>query len=77
MSTRLSEQIQLPDGTRVHSLHNGHFHIYDPDDQETTNDIPPYLLSISGDRDWIIGVQAEHNCWISPQYRNFDWIYVA
>ena len=76
-STRLSERIQLPDGTRVHSLGIRHFHIYDPVDQETINDIPPYLLSISEDRDWIIGEQAEHNCWIPPQYRNFDSVYVA
>ena len=71
-STPLSERIQLPDGTRIHSLGNGHFHIYDPVDQETTNGIPPYLLSISPHCDWIIGEQAEHNCWIPPQYRNFS-----
>ena len=76
-STRLSERIRLPDGTRVHSLSSGLFHIYDPVDQEMTDDIPPYLLSISRDRDWIIGEQTEHNCWISPQYRNFEWVYVA
>ena len=76
-STRLSERIQLPDGTRVHSLGICAFHIYDPVDQETTNDIPPYLLSISEDCDWIIGEQAEHKCWIAPQYRNLDWVYVA
>ena len=70
-STKLSEQIQLPDGTRVHSLSKGYFHIYDPVDQETTNGIPPYLLSISPDRDWITGEQAEHSCWIPPQYRDF------
>ena len=72
-----SEQIQLPDGTRVHFLGIRHFHIYDPVDQERTNDIPPYLLSISQDHDWIIGEHAEHSCWISPQYRDFDWVYVA
>ena len=76
-STRLSEKIQLPDGTRVHSLSHGHFHVYDPIDQETTNDIPPYLLSISDDCDWIIGEQAEHNCWIPPRYRNVRRAYVA
>ena len=76
-STRLSERIQLPDGTRVHPLGKVHFHIYYPVDQEMTNDIPPYLLSISHDRDWIIGERAEHNCWIPPHYRNFDWVYVA
>ena len=42
-----------------------------------TYDIPPYLLSISQDRDWMIGVQTEHDCWISPQYRNFEWVYVT
>ena len=75
-STQLSERIQLPDGTRVHFLNNGDFHIYDPIDQETTNDIPPYLLSISEDRDWIIGEQTDHNCWILPRYRNFTRAYV-
>ena len=69
--TKLSERIQLPDGTRVHSLNNGYFHIYDPVDQETTHGLPPYLLSISPDRDWITGEQAEHSCWIPPQYRDF------
>ena len=76
-STKLSEQIQLPDGTRVHSLSNGDFHIYDPVDQETTNGIPPYLLSISPDRDWITGEQAEHICWIPPQYRDFSKAHIA
>ena len=77
-STRLSaEQIQLPDGTRVHSLSMGGLHIYDPVDQETTNNIPPYLLRISPYRDWIIGEQAEHNCWIPRQYRDFNWVCVA
>ena len=76
-STRLSERIQLPDGTRVHPLGEDHFHIYYPVDQEMTNDIPPYLLSISHDRDWIIGEQAEHKCWIPPHCRNFDWVRVA
>ena len=75
--TRLSGRIQLPDGTRVHSLMDDDFHIYDPVDQETTNDTPPYLLSISPDHDWIIGEQAEHHCWIPPQDRNFRWAYVA
>ena len=76
-STRLSERIQLPDGTRVHPLSKVHFHIYYPVDQEMTNDIPPYLLSISHDHDWIIGEQAEHTCWIPPHYRNFDWVSVT
>ena len=77
-STHLSEgRIQLPDGTRAHSLGIAHFHIYDPVDQETTNDIPPYILSISQNRDWIIGEQAAHNCWIPPRYRNFTKAYVA
>ena len=76
-STRLSERIRLPDGTRVHSLRYGKFHIYDPVDQETTNDIPPYLLSISPDHDWILGEQAEHNCWIPPQYRDFNMVHIA
>ena len=76
-STKLSERIQLPDGTRVHSLRNGYFHIYDPVDQETTNGIPPYLLSISPDRDWITGEQAEHICWIPPQYRDFSRAHIA
>ena len=73
----LSKRIQLPDGTRVHFLYNGHCHIYDPVDQETTNDIPPYLLRISSHRDCIIGTQAEHNCWIPPQYQKFDWVSVV
>ena len=76
-STKLSERIQLPDGTRVHSLSNGNFHIYDPVDQETTNGIPPYLLSISPDHDWITGEQAEHSCWIPPQYRDFTKAHIA
>ena len=76
-STRLFDRIQFPDGTRVHSLGIRHFHVYDPVDQETTNGTPPYLLSISEDRDWIISEQAEHICWIPPHYRNFDWAYVA
>ena len=76
-STKLSERIQLPDGTRVHSLSKGNFHIYDPVDQETTNGIPPYLLSISPDRDWITGEQTEHNCWIPPQYQSFLKVHVA
>ena len=75
--TVLSEQIQLPDGTRVHSLSMGDFHIYDPVDQEMTNGIPPYLLSISPDHDWITGEQAEHKCWIPPQYRNFTKAHIA
>ena len=74
-STQLqSERIQLPDGTRVHSLGSGHFHIYDPIEEE---DIPQYLLSISQDRGWIIGEQAEHNCWIPPHYRDFESVYAA
>ena len=76
-STQSSGRIQLPDGTRVHSLGNRFFYIYDLIDQETTNDIPPYLLSISKDLDWIIGEQAEHDCWIPPRYWNFVWAYVA
>ena len=76
-STKLSERIQLPDGTRVHSLSNGYFHIYDPVDQETTNGLPPYLLSISQDRDWITGEQAEHNCWIPPQYRDLSEAHIS
>ena len=76
-STIMSERIKLPDGTRVHSLINGYFHIYDPVDQETTNGIPPYLLSISPDRDWITGEQAEHSCWIPPQYRDFTKAHIA
>ena len=77
-STQLSEsRIQLPDGTRVHLLSNRFFHIYDPIDQETTNDIPPYLLSISKEDDWIFGEQAEHDCWIPPRHRVFEWVYVA
>ena len=77
-STQLSKpRIQLPDGTRVHSLGNQSFHIYDPIDQEMTNDIPPYLLSIPKDCEWIFGEQAEHDCWIPPRHRGFDWVYVA
>ena len=76
-STKLSERIQLPDGTRVHSLSNGYFHIYDPVDQETTNGLPPYLLSISPDCDWITGEQAEHSCWIHPHYRDFSKAHIA
>ena len=76
-STQLSEQIQLPDGTQVHSLGISCFHIYDLVDQEMTNDIPPYLLSISQDHNWMIGEQAEHNCWIPPQYWNVNKAYVA
>ena len=75
--TQLSECIQLPDGTRVHSLGVSGFHVYDPVDQETTNDIPPCLLRISPHGDWIFGEQAEHDCWIPRQYRNFTWAYVA
>ena len=70
-STKLSERIKLPDGTRVHPLGKRDFHIYDPIDQEMTTDIPPYLLSISPDCDWIIGEQGEHICWIPLQYRAF------
>ena len=76
-STMLSEQIKLPDGTRVHSLSNGYFHIYDPIDQEMTNGLPPYLLSISPGRDWITGEQAEHSCWIPPQYRDCTKAHIA
>ena len=76
-STRLSERIQLLDGTRVHSLSKGGFHIYDPIDQETTDGIPPYLLSISPDRDWITDEQGEHICWIPRQYRAFSKVHIA
>ena len=76
-STKLSERIQLPDGTRVHPLGKVDFHIYDPVDQETTNSISPYLLSISPDCDWITGEQGEHNCWIHPQYRAFSQAHIA
>ena len=76
-STKLSERIQVPDGTLVHSLTKGFFHIYDPVDQETTNGIPPYLLSISPDHNWITGEQAEHSCWIPPQYRDFTKAHIA
>ena len=76
-STELSDQIQLPDGTRVHSLGKDHFHIRDPVDKETTNDVSPYLLSISQDRDWITGEEGEHICWIAPQYRAFTKAHVA
>ena len=76
-STMLFEQIQLPDGTRVHPLGEDQFHIYDPVDLETTNSIPPYLLSISPDRNWITGEQGEHICWIHPQYRAFDKAHIA
>ena len=76
-STKLSEQIQLPDGTRVHSLSRGNFHIYDPIDQVTTNGIPPYLLSISPDRNWITGEQGERLCWIHPQYQAFSKAHIA
>ena len=75
--TLLSERLQLSNGTRVHSLSNGQFHIYDPVDQEAQNDTPPYLLSISKDRDWIVGEQAMHNCWIPLQYRDFMMARVA
>ena len=77
VSTKLSERIRLPDGTRVHSLSKGDFHTCDPLDEETTNSIPPYLLSISPDRDWITGEQGEHICWIHPQYRDFSKAHIA
>ena len=67
----MSERIRLPDGTRVHPLSKDAFHIYDPVDQEITDGIPPYILSISPDRDWITGEQGEHTCWIPPQYGPF------
>ena len=76
-STKLSERIQLPDGTRVQSLSKGDFYIYDPVDQKTTNGIPPYLLSISPDRDWITNEQGEHICWIPSQYRTFSKAHIA
>ena len=76
-ATRLSERIQLPDGTRVHSLGKGDFHICDPIDQDTTNGRLPYLLSISPDRDWITGEQGEYICWIYPQYRTFSKAHIA
>ena len=75
--TKLSERIQLPDGTRVHHLGEDDFHIYDLVDEETTNNISPYLLSLSPDRDWINGEQGEHLCWISPQYRTFFKAHIA
>ena len=76
-STILSERFKLPDGTRVHSLGKGNFHIYDPVDQEMTNGIPPYLFSISPGHDWITGEQGEHICWIPPQYRDFFKAHIA
>ena len=76
-STMLLEQTQLPDGTRVHPLGKGNFHIYDPVDKETKNDISPYLLSISPDHNWITGEQGEHICWISPQCRAFSKAHIA
>ena len=76
-ATRLSERIQLPDGTQVHSLSKGDFHICDPIDQDTTYGRLPYLLSISPNRDWITGEQGEHICWIYPQYRTFSKAHVA
>ena len=75
--TLLSEQLQLSNGTRVHSLGNSQFHIYDPADQEAQNDSPPYLLSISKNRDWIVGEQVMHNFWIPLQYRDFTMASVA
>ena len=72
VSIFLAERVQLPDGTRVHSLSNGQFHIYDPIDKEATNEIPPYLLSISPNRDWIVGDQIIRDCWIPPEYRKFS-----
>ena len=62
----LAEGIQLPDGTRGYPLSKVRFYIYDPVDQETTNAIPPYPLSISPGRDWIIGEEGEHICRITP-----------
>ena len=44
VSTMVSERIHLPDGTRVHSLSKGNFHVYDPVDQDTTYGISPYYL---------------------------------
>ena len=76
-SAMSSERIQLPDGTRVHSLGIRDFHIYDPVDQKTTNGITPCLLSISPDRDWINGEQGEHNHWIPSQYRAFSKAHIA
>ena len=77
-STMLSEWwIQLPDGTWVHPLDRNSFRIYDPGDQETTNGIPPYLLSISPDCEWITGEQGEHSCWIPPQYRIISKAHIA
>ena len=75
--TKLLEQIQLPDRTRVHPLGKHDFHIYDPVDKETTNYLSPYLLSISPDRDWITGKQGEHLCWIHPQYRDFSKVHIC
>ena len=71
-STLLSQRVQLPDGTRVHSLSNGQFHIHDPVDQESTDNIPPYFLSITPNRDWIVGDKTIRDCWIPRQYRDFS-----
>ena len=76
-STKVLEEIQLPDGTRVHPLGKGNFHIYGPVDEETTNNISPYLLSISPDHNWITGEQGEHICWIHPQYQAFCKAHIA
>ena len=42
-----------------------------------TNNISPYLLSISPDHDWITGEQGEHLCWILPQYRAFHKAHIV
>jgi WD40 repeat protein len=68
--TLSSGRLQLPDGTRVHSLGRTQCHTYDPVDQEAKNNTPAYLLSRTTNEDWIIGEQAAHGCWIPPEYRD-------
>jgi WD40 repeat protein len=72
-----SGRLRLPDGTRVYSLGHAQCHIYDPVDQEATNDTPAYLLSITENLDRIIGEQAVHSCWIPPQYRGLRQASIA
>jgi WD40 repeat protein len=76
-SSLVSGRLQLPDGTRLRPLGPHLFHLYDPVDQEATNNTPAYLLSITEDRDWIIGEQALHSCWIPPQFRDFRRVSIA
>jgi WD40 repeat protein len=71
--TMSSGRLQLPDGTCVHSLGYEQHHIYDPVDQEATNNTLAYLLSINENEHWIIGEQAAHSCWIPPQYQDLEW----